>query len=62
MHPHRLDPLSLIAGLVFVAVGAGHLFGFNVASWGLVARAWPLLLVIVGVAILISARRTTHDD
>lgn len=63
MQPHRLDVISLIAGLVFVVIGAGYLLGVDLISrWSLVTRAWPLLLVAAGVALLIGARRTTDDD
>lgn len=63
MQPHRLDTVSLIAGVIFAGIGAAYLFGFNLASrWALVARSWPLLLVAVGVVVLLSARRTPDDD
>lgn len=63
MQPHRLDPISLIAGLVFAGIGATYLFGLNIATqWGLMARAWPLLLIAAGVVVLLSARRTTDDE
>ena len=62
MQPHRLDVISLIAGFVFVGIGAAYLLGVDIVRrWTLVTRAWPLLLVIAGIVLLISARRTTDD-
>lgn len=53
----RLDLLSLIAGLVFVTAGAAQLLGINLLA-GSLWRAWPLLLVIAGVAALVGRSRT----
>lgn len=59
MKPHELDFISLAAGLIFVAIGIGHLLGFNATSlWGLVSGLWPVLIIIGGVALLRMARRT----
>lgn len=62
MERHRLDPLSLVAGLAFVVAGGAQLLGANVTNaWLAVARAWPLLLVIAGLVVLVRAARPTDD-
>lgn len=61
MHPHRLDPVSLIAGLVFVLVGITHLLGGSLATWFGVLRIWPLVLVAAGVAVLAGVLRRPDD-
>ena len=61
MNAHRIDPVSLIAGLLFVVVGMGHLLGVDVvAGWGTLLRAWPILLVAGGVAVLIGILRSAN--
>ncbi len=53
MNRHRLDPLSLVAGALFVALGLAYLAGGRgadlAAVWG-----WPALAVGLGVALLAS--------
>jgi hypothetical protein len=62
MQPHRLDVLSLVTGLLFVAIGGTHLLGGgSVLDWLVVLRAWPLLLVIAGVAVLVGILRSPDD-
>lgn len=62
MTPHRLDLVSLIAGMVFVITGMAHLLGIDlITNWGAVARAWPIVLVAAGVAVLIGILRTARD-
>jgi hypothetical protein len=62
MQPHRLDVLSLVAGLVFVAIGGGHLLGgASVLNWLVVLRAWPVLLVAAGIAVLVGILRSPGD-
>lgn len=62
MTPHRLDLVSLVAGSVFLITGMAHLLGIDlITSWGAVVRAWPLLLVAAGVAVLVGILRTTRD-
>jgi putative Mn2+ efflux pump MntP len=59
MTRHRLDVLSLTAGAVFVGLAITFLAAgdavVNAAHW-----VWPVLLVSLGVAGLISALR--RDD
>lgn len=63
MQPHKLDPVSLISGLIFLAVGVGHLLGLNVwRMWGGVDVLLPILLIIIGAALLLRARRRPRDD
>jgi hypothetical protein len=56
----RLDLLSLIAGLVFILAGAAQLLGVNLVSTSL-WRAWPLLLVLAGIAALLGRSRTPDE-
>ncbi len=66
MDRHELDPVALIAGLVFVGLGVGFLadrwtwFGLD-AQWGM-----ALLLVGLGIAAVAGtvrrARRERADD
>ncbi len=63
MQPHRLDVLSLVAGLLFVAIGGAYLLGgASVLNWLAVLRAWPLLLVAAGIAVLLGVRRSPDDS
>lgn len=57
MKRHSFDPLSLVFGLLFAAIGALYLAG-NVDVADLVARFWPAALVLLGLAMLFSTRRT----
>lgn len=61
MHSHRLDPLSLIAGVVFVLIGIGQLVGGVALGWLTLARLWPVLLVGAGVAVLFGLLRRTDE-
>lgn len=63
MEPHKLDVVSLIAGLIFLATGVGHLLGFNVwRMWQGVEALLPILLIIAGAVLLLRVRRRTRDD
>jgi hypothetical protein len=57
MKRHSFDPLSLVFGMLFAAIGALYLAG-NVDVADLVARFWPAALVLLGLAMLFSTRRT----
>lgn len=61
MQSHRIDALSLIAGLVFLAAGGAHMLGIDPTSLT-VWRAWPLLLVLAGVVVLAGLARRPDDD
>lgn len=71
MKLHRFDPLSFITGLVMVGIGLAFLipadpteiFAFfdDFGAW-----FWPVILVIVGIAIIVPAatrsRQSTEDE
>jgi hypothetical protein len=62
MERHRLDLLSLLAGLLFLAVGLGNLFAGPVAAvWLSISRLWPILLVLAGLAVLAGVIRRAGD-
>lgn len=57
MKPHRFDPLSFISGLIATAIGLAFLIPADptdivalLDDFG--AWFWPVLLIVVGVAIL----------
>lgn len=56
MRRHPFDAVSLVFGLVFAGIGVLYLIGgIDVAD--LVTRFWPAALVLLGLAMLFSARR-----
>jgi hypothetical protein len=61
MRRHEMDPLSLVSGLMFAAIGAVFLFGrVDVASAG--ARwVWPALLVTAGALLMVLTARPARD-
>ena len=61
MEPHELDVVSLIAGLLFVAIGIGHLAGVHITGLAF-SGLLPLLLIVAGAILLVRATRSrTHD-
>lgn len=61
MRPHRLDPTSLIAGLLFVGLGLVFLSD-QAGTIDLEVRwIWPALLIGLGVALLVP-RRAPDDE
>jgi hypothetical protein len=61
---HDLDPMSLVAGLLFVCLGLAFL-SEDVGALDLQVRwVWPALLIGLGVALLASRRstRATGED
>jgi hypothetical protein len=60
MEPHELDAVSLIAGLVFLGIGIGHLAGLNIADLA-VSGLWPMLLIIGGGILLVRVTRRARD-
>lgn len=55
MRRHRLDPVSLCAGLLFVTLGTGFLLrGLDLARFRL-AAVGPVLLIGLGFVIVASA-------
>jgi hypothetical protein len=62
MEPHELDAVSLIAGLIFVATGIGHLLGLNLLRiWSSLGGLLPVLLIIVGAVLLLRVLRRARD-
>ena len=62
MEPHELDTVSLIAGLIFVATGIGHLLGLNLfLIWSSLGGLLPVLLIIGGAVLLLRVLRRARD-
>ncbi|HEX2052374.1 MAG TPA: hypothetical protein VHJ78_01430 [Actinomycetota bacterium] len=59
MRRHSFDAVSLVFGALFAAIGILYLSGREVGD--LVARFWPAALVILGLAILFTARREDRE-
>lgn len=56
MYRHRMDVISLVFGLLYAGIGASLVagsFDFGVGA------VWPILLVLAGLALLISAMRSS---
>ena len=52
MTRHRLDPISLVAGLIFAAIGLLSLFtNLNGADIG-IRWVWPLPVIVLGLLLL----------
>ena len=52
MRRHRLDPISMIFGVLFAVIGGAFLFGnIDVATLP-PALSWPVPLVVLGLAII----------
>jgi hypothetical protein len=63
MEPHELDIMSLIAGLIFLATGVGHLLGFNLTRlWSGLDGLLPVVLIIVGGVLLLRVLRRANDS
>lgn len=61
MNRHPLDPVSLLFGVIFAAVGVVYLLP-GVGLGSLVSpRIWPILLVVLGVALIASTLRRRSD-
>jgi hypothetical protein len=56
MYRHKMDVLSLVFGLLYAAIGVLLLRGATDFSF---VSVWPVLLVLAGLALLISAARGT---
>jgi hypothetical protein len=55
MRSHPFDAVSMVFGVVFAGIGSLFLMGNDVES--LVTRFWPAAVVLLGLAMLFSARR-----
>lgn len=67
MKPHKFDPLSFIAGLIATVIGLAFLIPADptdivalLDDFG--AWFWPVLLVVVGIAIIVPAASGRKDD
>jgi hypothetical protein len=61
MRRHELDPVSLVFGFAFTALGLVFLFGG--ADQALRLRwVWPLLLLGLGAGILVDLARSNRRD
>ncbi len=56
MGEHRLDPVSLVAGLLFVALGALWFAGDESEYLARVAWTGPVLLVAAGLVLMVGAK------
>ena len=62
MYRHKLDALSLVFGLLYLSIGTLLMAGsFDLGRVSL-AVIWPVIFVLVGLAILLSARRHKEPD
>jgi uncharacterized membrane protein len=60
VHKHELDPVSLVAGLVFVMVAAGYTLSHTTSVRLHSVVLVPSVLVVVGAAVIaIVVRRMT---
>jgi hypothetical protein len=62
MRRHGLDPLSLVFGGVFAAVGLVFLFATVDISRVPPAWSWPIPLMLVGALIIVLAARREHSS
>ena len=59
MRPHRFAPVSLVFGLLFLALGLTTLLG-DVNVWRF-DWFWPVVLLVAGALVLLSARPDPRD-
>lgn len=55
MRSHPFDAVSMVFGAIFAGIGSLFLMGNDVGD--LVTRFWPAAVVLLGLAMLFSARR-----
>ena len=60
MKAHSFDAVSLVFGAIFAGIGALFLTGNDVGD--LVARFWPGAVVLLGLAMLFTAKRADEAD
>ena len=58
MRPHDLNPISLVFGLAFAALGSTFLFGPTDVGRLHLDRIWPLAVIVMGALIIVLAART----
>ncbi len=59
MRRHSFDAVSLVFGVVFAGLGIMYLTGNEVDE--LFSRFWPAVLVVLGLAMLFTARREDRE-
>ena len=62
MHRHDLDPISLIAGLVFLGLGLAFLIDLTTGVNVDVRYVWPVLLIAAGISGLLATRSRAAAD
>lgn len=60
MKAHSFDAVSMVFGVVFAVIGALFLTGNDVGD--LVARFWPAAVVLLGLAMLFTAKRADETN
>jgi uncharacterized membrane protein len=65
MYRHRIDPIALVFGAAFLAIAL--LVGLPEEPWTFIINdlaigwLWPVLLIVVGAAVLIPSLRTRSE-
>jgi hypothetical protein len=62
MSRHPLDPVSLVLGLVVLAAGVAAVMGELGELLNQPAAAVPLAIALVGIALILSVRRSAPPD
>ncbi len=57
MRTHELNPISLVFGLAFAALGSTFLFGPTDVGRLHLDRIWPLAVIVMGALIIVLAAR-----
>lgn len=60
MHRHPFDPVSFVVGIVFLALGLASLGGADLGP-GTLRWLVPIVLIVLGVALLLPLLRTPRD-
>lgn len=59
MKRHSFDAVSFVFGALFIWMGVQALLG-QIGWWDFTRRAWPVLIVAAGLAVIVGARRDNH--
>jgi hypothetical protein len=62
MKRHSLDPISFVFGLFFLALGGAFLTGSATLVGINRGWIWPLVAVMLGLALALSGRRRGHIE
>ncbi len=60
MDRHPFDPVSFVAGAVFLGLGLASLVGVHLDP-GQLRWAFPILLILLGLALLLPLRPISRD-